>query len=93
MSEAGTDDPGDDGGSILGWKMWVSTSGRHWAMREAVLSPGQIADGSLPLLHAEDAAGLAARIREQEMLRELEPGDRLRLGPPDSTWTGRARSQ
>jgi hypothetical protein len=93
MSGPGTGHPSDDGGSIPGWKLWVSASGRHWAMREDVLSPGQIADGSLPLLHAEDAAALAARIREQETLRQLEPGDRLSRGMPGSTWPGRARSQ
>lgn len=52
--------------SFPGWRVWVSQTGRWWAMREAVLSRSQADAGCLPLLWAEDADQLAARIQEQK---------------------------
>jgi hypothetical protein len=51
-----------------GWRLWVSATGRHWALRCDVLTAAQIAAGAWPLLWAEDGAGLAAGIRAQDGL-------------------------
>jgi hypothetical protein len=53
-------------------------------MYEAVLAPGQISAGCLPLLHAEDEDRLIARIREQDILRSQHPAQRLISWPGDS---------
>lgn len=60
-----------------GWRGWVSQSGRWWAMHAGALTARQVGSGCLPLLHAEDRDGLAARIREQEILRNQHPAQRL----------------
>jgi hypothetical protein len=66
-----------------GWRAWVSTTGRRWAMYNAVLVPGQVSAGCLPLLHAEDMDKLAARIREQDLLRSQHPAQQLISCPGD----------
>jgi hypothetical protein len=78
--------PGGDpaariGIEFAGWRAWVSTTGRWWAMYDAVLAPGQVSAGCLPLLHAEDEDHLSARIREQDILRSQHPAQRLLSRP------------
>jgi hypothetical protein len=51
-----------------GWRLWVSSTGRHWALRCAVLTAAQIAAGARPLLWAEDGTGLVALISVQDGL-------------------------
>jgi hypothetical protein len=82
--------PGDDpvariGEDFPGWRAWVSATGRWWAMYDAVLAPGQVSAGCLPLLHAEDMDKLAARIREQDILRAQHPAQRLLSWPGDNS--------
>lgn len=60
-----------------GWNAWISSTGRWWAIRKAILTAGQVADGSLPLLHAEDQAGLTRRIQEQEAYSAQSPAERF----------------
>jgi hypothetical protein len=74
--------PGPDltaaiGDQFPGCNAWVSATGRWWAIRKAILTASQVADGSLPLLHAEDEAGLTRRIREQEACRAQSPAERF----------------
>jgi hypothetical protein len=51
-----------------GWRLWVSATGRHWAIRCASLTAAQIAAGARPILWAEDHAGLVALIVAQDEL-------------------------
>src|ERR1035437_771695 len=53
---------------IPGWRLWVSATGRHWALRRDVLTATQIAAGARPLLWAEDSTGLAALLSAQDGL-------------------------
>jgi len=48
------------------WRLWVSSTARHWALRRTILTAAQIAAGAQPLLWADDGPGLAALIREQD---------------------------
>ena len=60
-----------------GWRLWVSTTGQHWALRCDILTAAQIAAGAWPLLWAEDGPGLATLIRAQDTLAaslSLSPG-------------------
>lgn len=59
------------------WRGWTSQTGRWWAIRDTVLTAGQVSAGCLPLLHAEDREHLVTRIREQETLRDQHPAERL----------------
>jgi hypothetical protein len=53
-----------------GWRLWISSTGRHWAIRCGILPAANIAAGARPLLWAENSAGLAALIRAQEELAD-----------------------
>lgn len=75
-----------------GWRGWVSQTGRWWAMDESALTAGQVSAGCLPLLHAEDAAALAARIQAQETLRHQHPAHRLISLPDNGIQPGRGWS-
>ena len=54
-----------------GWRIWISATGRWWALRRDPLTAAQITAGALPLLHADTGTGLAAQIRRQA---NLNPG-------------------
>jgi hypothetical protein len=56
-----------------GWTIWISSTRRWWAVDEAMLTAGQIADGCLPLLCADDPAALTAKIQKQVRLRQIHP--------------------
>ncbi len=58
-----------------GWRTWVSTTGRWWAVREAVLTRRQIAAGCVPQLHAATPEGLSRRISDQDALGEIAAAD------------------
>jgi hypothetical protein len=53
---------------VPGWRLWVSATGRHWAIRCAILTAAQITGGAKPILWAQDGAGLAALISAQDEL-------------------------
>jgi hypothetical protein len=56
-----------------GWRVWISATGRWWALRHDPLTAAQIAAGALPLLHADTGTGLAAQIRHQDQLHPRPP--------------------
>jgi len=60
--------PGHDGQpaqDIPGWRLWVSATGRHWAIRCHILTAAQIGAGARPLLWAQDHPALATLISAQ----------------------------
>jgi len=83
MTSASGDPAGWIGERLPGWRAWVSQTGRWWAMHDAVLTRGQTDAGCLPLLWADDGDHLAARIQEQDALRQLHPALRLTTLPAD----------
>jgi hypothetical protein len=62
------DHDGQPAQNAPGWRLWVSTTDRHWALRRGALTAAQIAAGAWPLLWDEDSAGLAAQIGAQNEL-------------------------
>jgi hypothetical protein len=68
-----------------GWRTWVSTTGRWWAVREAALTRGQVAAGCVPQLHAATQEGLTRRISGQEALCAIAAAD---LAAWPSGWRG-----
>lgn len=52
------------------WTIWQSDLGRWWAIREGAISPAQSACGVVGSLDADDLAGLADQLAEQEQIRE-----------------------
>jgi hypothetical protein len=64
--------PGQEDGppaqTFTGWRLWISATGRHWAIRCGVLSAAQVAAGARPLLWAEDHGGLVGMIGAQDKL-------------------------
>ena len=63
-----------------GWRIWISATGRWWALRRDPLTAAQITAGALPLLHAGTGTGLAAQIGHQDRLLAGRPPGRLALG-------------
>lgn len=73
------------GRECSGWRTWVSTTGRWWAVREAALTARQVAAGCVRQLHAPTQEGLSRRISDQDSLGELAAAD-LADWPPG--WRG-----
>jgi hypothetical protein len=73
-ASAMTASPPDPAGLISqqfpGWRAWVSQTGRWWAKHDGALTAGQADAGCLHLLHTYSPEELAARVREQEILRQ-----------------------
>ena len=73
-----------------GWRTWVSTTGRWWAVREAALTGRQVDVGCVRQLHAASPEALSRRIREQEALAAVAAAD---LSDWPAGWRGgRVRS-
>jgi hypothetical protein len=73
-----------------GWRTWVSTTGRWWAVREGTLTRRQAAAGCVRQLHAPTQEGLSRRISDQDALCAIAAAD-LTDWPPG--WRGgRVRS-
>src|ERR1700753_1510922 len=53
-----------------GWRAGGSQTGRGWAKHDAALTAGHADAGCQHLLHSYSPEGLAARVREQEALRQ-----------------------
>jgi hypothetical protein len=68
-----------------GWRTWVSTTGRWWAVREAALTSRQVAAGCVRQLHAATPASLSRRISDQDALWAIAAAD-LTDWPPG--WRG-----
>jgi hypothetical protein len=66
-----------------GWRAWVSQTGRWWAKHDMALTAGQADAGCLHLLHTYSPEELAARVREQEILRRQHAA--ASTGPDDNT--------
>jgi hypothetical protein len=64
-----------------GWRVWISASGRWWAIRRQPMTAAQIAAGALPLLDAATGTSLAARIRQQDHLHTVQPARPQAPGP------------
>jgi hypothetical protein len=47
---------------IPGWRLWVSSTGRWWALRQTALTAAQVAAGCEPLIYVTDSPALAAPI-------------------------------
>ena len=62
----GYDQPAQD---HPGWRLWVSSTGRWWALRQIALTPAQITAGCQPLIYAPDNMALAVLISMQNDLR------------------------
>lgn len=81
-----TASPPDPAGLITqqfpGWRAWASQTGRWWAKHDGALTAGQADAGCLHLLHGYSPEELAARVREQETLRQHA------AGATASTWAG-----
>jgi hypothetical protein len=60
-----------------GWALWVSGTGRLWAMRTAPLAARQIAAGRRPLVWATTSAGLDMVIAYENDLAERCKSDRM----------------
>jgi hypothetical protein len=76
------DHDGQPAQDVPGWRLWVSSTGRHWALRCTALTAAQVAAGARPLLCAEDDAGLAEEIRVQgELIDPLQPACSPVQGP------------
>jgi hypothetical protein len=58
------------GAEFPGWSLWVSGTGRLWAMRTAPLTARQVAAGCRPLVWATTSAGLDVVISSQNELTE-----------------------
>jgi hypothetical protein len=58
-----------------GWRTWVSTTGRWWAVREAALTGQQVDAGCVRQLHAASLEGLSRRISDQEALAAAAAAD------------------
>jgi hypothetical protein len=57
-----------------GWRLWVSSTGRWWALRQTALTPAQITAGCRPLIYAPDNPALTALIGAQnELTKRLQP--------------------
>ncbi|MEP7023815.1 MAG: hypothetical protein ABJB47_08390 [Actinomycetota bacterium] len=41
------------GAEFPGWRAWISQTGTWWAIRDSILTAGQVSAGCLPLLHAD----------------------------------------
>lgn len=77
-------------GQKPGWRTWVSTTGRWWAVRDGALTSRQVTAGCVRQLHAETQEGLCRRISDQDALAAVAAAD-LSDWPPG--WRGgRVRS-
>jgi hypothetical protein len=57
-----------------GWRLWVSSTGRWWALRQTALTATQITAGCRPLIYASDSAALTVMIRAQnDLTKRLQP--------------------
>jgi hypothetical protein len=60
---------------IPGWRLWVSSTGRWWALRQTALTAAQVAVGCEPLIYAADGRVLTALISAQDdLITGLQPG-------------------
>jgi hypothetical protein len=59
--------------NIPGWRLWVSSTGRWWALCQTVLTATQVTAGCQPLIYAPTSPALAALIDEQDALRASCP--------------------
>ena len=60
------------------WRLWISSTGRHWAIRCTILTAAQVAAGARPILWADVGPGLAALIHTHDA---LAAACHLRQGP------------
>ena len=51
---------------VPGWRLWVSSTGRWWALRQTALTAAQVAAGCQPLIYASDRPALSVLISAQE---------------------------
>jgi hypothetical protein len=75
--------PGPDGQpsqDIPGWRLWISATGHHWAIRCDMLTAAQIAAGARPLLWAQDRRAGRADQRGQHSLQGAVTWPRRRAG-------------
>jgi hypothetical protein len=71
-----------------GRRLWVSSTGRWWALRQTVLTPAQMTAGCRPLIYAPDNPALTALIgARNELTKRLQPGQPTRA-PPDPAGRG-----
>jgi len=66
LTAAGVPVPDHDGQpeqETPGWRLWLSSTGRHWAIRCAILTAAQIAAGAQALLWADDGRRIRATPR------------------------------
>jgi len=56
-----------------GWTLWLSGTGRWWALRRDALSAAELAAGCVPFLHSDSPDALAGQLRAQEALRPRLP--------------------
>jgi hypothetical protein len=73
---------------IPGWRLWVSSTGRWWALRQTTLTAAQVAAGCQPLIYATDSRALAALISAQDELTNRVQSD-CRPGHSGSVILGR----
>jgi hypothetical protein len=63
------------------WRLWVSSTGRWWALRQTALTPAQITAGCRPLIYASDNPALTELISAQN---ELAKGSQPERSPGQS---------
>ncbi|MEP7023500.1 MAG: hypothetical protein ABJB47_06715 [Actinomycetota bacterium] len=71
-----------------GWRRWVSTTGRWWAVRDGALTAQQAAAGCVRQVHGPSEEVLDRRIREQERLAEAVAARAGGLAEWPSGWRG-----
>jgi hypothetical protein len=62
--------------------VWISATGRWWALRRDPLTAAHVAAGALPLLNADTGTGLAAQIRLQDHRPDRPPATDQSCGLP-----------
>jgi hypothetical protein len=70
---------------VPGWRLWVSATGRWWALRQTALTAGQVAAGCEPLIYAADGPALVVLIGAQNELTKRLQSDCT----PDHSGTAR----
>jgi hypothetical protein len=58
---------------IPGWRLWLSATGRWWALQQVALTAAQVTAGCRPLIYAADNPTLVTLIRAQDNLRASCP--------------------
>jgi hypothetical protein len=59
-----------------GWRLWVSSTGRWWALRQTALTAAQVTAGCQPLIYAPDGPALTGLIGAQNELTKRAQPDR-----------------